>query len=186
MGETYIKYGAIAVGVLLVLYFLSRRSAPAASDGGALAVDVQYSPTSDPAASIGARAQAFGELVGLGGTMATIESQERQASEANVTARQISSDELALGRYGLDVGLQAESLRGQRAMETAQYQAGQVRSLAESFRNKGVDRMSAALSALTSTWGAEPVFAPQRRSGAADIINAISSGVSKFFSFGLG
>ncbi len=184
MNPEYLKYGLIGGAILVVLYFLSRGSSQPSS--GAVAVDVQYAGPDD-SASLGARAQAFSELVGLGGLVISESAEAEQAREANITAREIARYDTALTKYGLDVGREVEALRGRQAMDLARFQAGQVNYLAESFRQKDVDRQATVLSALTSIWGAQPVFPPERqRTTAVDWINAISGAASKFFSFGLG
>jgi hypothetical protein len=184
MNPEYLKYGLIGGAILVVLYLFSRgQSAPSS---GAVAVEVQYAGPDD-SASIGARAQAFSELVGLGALTISEESELEQAQLANATAREIARYDTALGKYTLDVGREVDAMRGRQAMDLARFQAGQVNYLAESFRQKDIDRQATVLNALTSIWGAQPVYSPEReRTSTAEFINALSSGVSKLFTFGLG
>lgn len=181
--QQYLKYGLIGGVILVVLYLFSRGSS--APSSGAVAVDVQYAGPDD-SASIGARAQAFSELVGLAGLEITESSELEQSEMANLTAREIARQETLLGKYGLDVHREVEAMRGRQAMDLARFQAGQVSFAAESFRNKDIDRMSTYLNALTSIWGAEPVYRPERRNAVVDGINAVGNAVKSFFTFGLG
>lgn len=197
MDERYIKYGAIALGVILVLYLMSRSSGGSTSDG-AVAVDVNYNPSGDQGAAIAARAQAFSELVGLGSQSLAESSALEQARMTNETARQISDDEAAisryeaglaaaLGKYELDTSRAIEEMRIRGARELMEYQADQVNLLAQSFRGKSVDRQSTILNALTSIWGTSPTYVPERRNRAAEIINSVGNalrGVSGFFGVG--
>lgn len=187
MNKTYLMYAGIAAVVLFILYIFSRGSSSGgSSDAGAIAVDVEYSPTGDAGASIAARASAFGELVGLSSQAIGESSAIEQSRMANETAQQISRDDLELGRFTLDVGRQIEEMRARQAMDLMRFQAGQVNYLAESFRNKDIARQSNVLNALVSLWGGGGTGYPypQSTGGATGILNAIGGivrGAAGFF-----
>lgn len=193
LNSPYVKYGIIAAIGLVILYALMKGGSNSSSgpSGGAVAVDVNYAAQNDPA-ELASRASAFSEIAGLFGLAMTQESELKQAFLAHGTARRIAADEEATARaiaadetetarMGLSVATQIEGLRLRGARELAEYQASQVNYLAESFRNKGLDRQQTVLNALTSIWGTQPVFAPERRSATADIIGSISNAVSSVF-----
>ncbi len=181
--QALIKYALIGAGVLLVLYVFSRAGS-SGSTSGAVDVDVQYSPTSDPGASIAAKASAFSELVGLGGQVISEGSSIEQARMANMTARQISTDETtlsryaldveaAMGRYDLDTSRAIEAMRIAGAQELAQAQARAVNTIAYDYRKSDVQRQATILNALTSIWGTGPTYPERSTGGATGILGAI-------------
>jgi hypothetical protein len=206
MKEQHIKYGAIAVIAIIILYALFRggrsTGTVAASDGGAVAVDVAPSTPQGDSGALAARASAFSEVAGLFGQTLAEQSDREQARIANETARQIAagqeetSRQIAAGqeqtaRQAIDVGAQVERIRGEQQQARDEFQASAVRGLAESFRKTDVSRQSAVLNALVSLWNGSTgyVFSPKTGGGATGIINAIGNAagnVGKLFTFGLG
>lgn len=188
MNKDWLKYGAIGLVVIVVLYAIMKGTSTQSTTFNTTPVSVEYEVTNDPAANVAARVQGFETLAGVGTGIYNLKGQVATTAIANETQRQISRNDTLLAQFGLDIQRQIEGMRGEQKLREMEFQASQVNYLAESFRDTNIARQSNVLNALTGIWGGRGTgyTYPQSTGGATGILREIGGivrGVGGFLGF---